>query len=149
MNKSLAANSLILEENRRVSSAKAQGDIQIDNLCHTENRNLPIKFRDIEAPHRSRNKYKDDAATSVDDSDYAEHPLSESYTNIDCALLTSHSRSQVTVLNDALPIDTSELTCPPSPPMTLPAVPPSPYNPLLTPSFRHSSPRRPSEQPWR
>ena len=34
-------------------------------------------------------------------------------------------------------------------PINLPLIPPSPYNPLLTPSFRHSSPRRPSEQPWR
>lgn len=30
-----------------------------------------------------------------------------------------------------------------------PVIPPSPYNPLLTPSFRHSPPRLPSDQPWR
>ncbi|KAH7931098.1 hypothetical protein BV22DRAFT_1190830 [Leucogyrophana mollusca] len=29
------------------------------------------------------------------------------------------------------------------------AVPMSPYDPLLTPSFRHSPPRLPSDQPWR
>lgn len=28
-------------------------------------------------------------------------------------------------------------------------IPESPYNPLLTPSFRHSPPRLPSDQPWR
>ena len=35
----------------------------------------------------------------------------------------------------------------PSPP--LPVIPISPYNPLTTPSFRHSPPRLPSDQPWR
>lgn len=37
-------------------------------------------------------------------------------------------------------------------PTTIPSgtiIPPSPYNPLLTPSFRHSPPRLPSDQPWR
>lgn len=36
-----------------------------------------------------------------------------------------------------------------SPAPMLPVVPPSPYDPLLTPSFRHSPPRLPSDQPWR
>lgn len=36
---------------------------------------------------------------------------------------------------------------PPSPPV--PVIPISPYNPLTTPSFRHSPPRLPSDQPWR
>lgn len=35
----------------------------------------------------------------------------------------------------------------PSPPR--PVIPISPYNPLTTPSFRHSPPRLPSDQPWR
>ncbi|EGO30285.1 hypothetical protein SERLADRAFT_431789 [Serpula lacrymans var. lacrymans S7.9] len=30
-----------------------------------------------------------------------------------------------------------------------PTIPPSPYNPLRTPSFRHSAPQLPSDQPWR
>lgn len=38
---------------------------------------------------------------------------------------------------------------PPTPPPAAPLVPPSPYDPLLTPSFRHSPPRLPSDQPWR
>lgn len=38
---------------------------------------------------------------------------------------------------------------PPTPPSSVPLVPPSPYDPLLTPSFRHSPPRLPSDQPWR
>ncbi|KAJ6604753.1 hypothetical protein DFH09DRAFT_321034 [Mycena vulgaris] len=39
---------------------------------------------------------------------------------------------------------------PPASPTSNRAIPPaSPYNPLLTPSFRHSPPRLPSDQPWR
>lgn len=37
----------------------------------------------------------------------------------------------------------------PSPKAPQPIIPPSPYNPLLTPSFRHNPPRLPSDQPWR
>jgi len=37
-----------------------------------------------------------------------------------------------------------------TPPVILrPIIPESPYNPLQTPSFRHSPPRLPSDQPWR
>jgi hypothetical protein len=36
-----------------------------------------------------------------------------------------------------------------SPSHPLPVIPMSPYNPLTTPSFRHSPPRLPSDQPWR
>lgn len=37
----------------------------------------------------------------------------------------------------------------PSPKHHEAVIPASPYNPLLTPSFRHSPPRLPSDQPWR
>ena len=36
-----------------------------------------------------------------------------------------------------------------SPLPPVPVIPLSPYNPLITPSFRHSPPRLPSDQPWR
>ncbi|KAL0951057.1 hypothetical protein HGRIS_007796 [Hohenbuehelia grisea] len=36
-----------------------------------------------------------------------------------------------------------------SPPPMHPIIPASPYNPLQTPSFKHSPPRLPSDQPWR
>ncbi|KAF8898635.1 hypothetical protein BD779DRAFT_1431694 [Infundibulicybe gibba] len=36
-----------------------------------------------------------------------------------------------------------------SPASMPPPIPPSPYDPLLTPSFRHAPPRLPSDQPWR
>ncbi|KAF7784401.1 hypothetical protein Agabi119p4_566 [Agaricus bisporus var. burnettii] len=38
---------------------------------------------------------------------------------------------------------------PPTPPSCVPLIPPSPYDPLLTPSFRHSPASLPSDQPWR
>jgi hypothetical protein len=41
------------------------------------------------------------------------------------------------------------LPCESSPSRPLPVIPMSPYNPLTTPSFRHSPPRLPSDQPWR
>ncbi|KAF7320447.1 hypothetical protein MKEN_00829600 [Mycena kentingensis (nom. inval.)] len=43
-----------------------------------------------------------------------------------------------------------DIALPSSPPPSVPVLPPpSPYDPLLTPSFRHSPPRLPSDQPWR
>ncbi|KAJ7110111.1 hypothetical protein C8R44DRAFT_272849 [Mycena epipterygia] len=40
--------------------------------------------------------------------------------------------------------------CPPASPASNRIIPPaSPYDPLLTPAFRHSPPRLPSDQPWR
>ncbi|KAF9015247.1 hypothetical protein BDQ17DRAFT_1268932 [Cyathus striatus] len=50
---------------------------------------------------------------------------------------------------DSTDADASDKTNPGSPTPIPPAVPPSPYDPLLTPSFRHSPPRLPSDQPWR
>lgn len=43
----------------------------------------------------------------------------------------------------------SDALAPKSPPFLPTVIPESPYNPLQTPSFRHSPPRLPSEQPWR
>ncbi|KXN89931.1 hypothetical protein AN958_04935 [Leucoagaricus sp. SymC.cos] len=57
--------------------------------------------------------------------------------------LTPHSSSDAGNIS----MESSD-TVPPTPP-SAPLVPPSPYNPLLTPSFRHSPPRLPSDQPWR
>ncbi len=58
--------------------------------------------------------------------------------------LTPHSSS------DNLNVSTgSSGGVPPTPPSSIPLIPPSPYDPLLTPSFRHSPPQLPSDQPWR
>lgn len=64
---------------------------------------------------------------------------------VECDSLVLHSPTQV---NNSPLIGSSVIRRSASP-INLPLIPPSPYNPLLTPSFRHSSPRRPSEQPWR
>ncbi|KAJ7786426.1 hypothetical protein B0H16DRAFT_1446177 [Mycena metata] len=48
------------------------------------------------------------------------------------------------------PPTASAPTAPPASPASRRVIPPaSPYDPLLTPSFRHSPPRLPSDQPWR
>lgn len=65
------------------------------------------------------------------------HPLSRSYLPPLSPPLTPQP---------SLPSDPAINT---SPQLALPVVPPSPYDPLLTPSFRHSPPRLPSDQPWR
>ncbi|KAJ7235912.1 hypothetical protein B0H12DRAFT_1141090 [Mycena haematopus] len=70
----------------------------------------------------------------------------------------SHSHETILNLDDAaVPAvhptpkgDSSSFDVPASPISTARVVPPaSPYDPLLTPSFRHSPPRLPSDQPWR
>lgn len=65
-----------------------------------------------------------------------------------------HSRTSPTPPPDSPQSDGPELTLgsapqalPPTP--ERPVIPESPYNPLVTPSFRHSPPRLPSDQPWR
>lgn len=47
---------------------------------------------------------------------------------------------------EAIPVSERTTSSPPSAPIALPM---SPYDPTLTPSFRHSPPRLPSDQPWR
>ncbi|KAJ3570258.1 hypothetical protein NP233_g4530 [Leucocoprinus birnbaumii] len=58
--------------------------------------------------------------------------------------LTPHSSSDAGNLSTE-----SSAGAPPTPPPSNPLVPPSPYDPLLTPSFRHSPPQLPSDHPWR
>ena len=70
---------------------------------------------------------------------------------LDLPLFQSHLRDSPT--SPISPRSLSpEITAPcheasPLPPV--PVIPLSPYNPLTTPSFRHSPPRLPSDQPWR
>ncbi|KAM6498204.1 hypothetical protein JOM56_006152 [Amanita muscaria] len=140
------------KENRNLSS-KYQGDthenlVNLDVGPQAQNRNVShkSKFRTMdESARRFRSKGIDDNLPTVDDNG---HTLTLFYASPGCSPFMPHSPIQDTV-SDTLPIDTSELMYPASPPITLPVIPPSPYDPLLTPSFRHSSPRRPSEQPWR
>ncbi|THH09345.1 hypothetical protein EW146_g8709 [Bondarzewia mesenterica] len=69
-------------------------------------------------------------------------------------LSKSSSRASPTPPPDSPQSDGPELALvsapedlPPTP--ARPTIPQSPYNPLVTPSFRHSPPRLPSDQPWR
>ncbi|TFY83520.1 hypothetical protein EWM64_g502 [Hericium alpestre] len=68
-------------------------------------------------------------------------------------LSKSSSRASPTPPPDSPQSDAPELTpmisdeAPPTP--VRPLIPASPYNPLATPSFRHSPARLPSDQPWR
>lgn len=71
------------------------------------------------------------------------HPLSQSHLPPPSPPLTPQS----SISSD--PSLKNDLHIPISPSQTLPTIPPSPYDPLLTPSFRHSPPRLPSDQPWR
>ncbi|KAH9486836.1 hypothetical protein JR316_0000901 [Psilocybe cubensis] len=61
--------------------------------------------------------------------------------------LTPHPDTSSDPLNVAHP--SSDALVPNSPTFIPTRIPESPYNPLQTPSFRHSPPRLPSEQPWR
>ncbi|KAG6842574.1 hypothetical protein C0991_000100 [Blastosporella zonata] len=70
------------------------------------------------------------------------HPLSRSHLPPPSPPLTPQSSDPANVVPESDSVATSS-------PAPLPTVPPSPYDPLLTPSFRHSPPPLPSEQPWR
>ncbi|KAG6889196.1 hypothetical protein C0995_002911 [Termitomyces sp. Mi166 len=70
------------------------------------------------------------------------HPLSRSHLPPPSPPLTPQSSDPANVVSESDPVVTSS-------PTLIPTVPPSPYDPLLTPAFRHSPPRLPSEQPWR
>ncbi|KNZ78852.1 hypothetical protein J132_09595 [Termitomyces sp. J132] len=70
------------------------------------------------------------------------HPLSRSHLPPPSPPLTPQSSDPANIVTESDPIVNSS----PTPILT---VPPSPYDPLLTPAFRHSPPRLPSEQPWR
>lgn len=70
------------------------------------------------------------------------HPLSRSHLPPPSPPLTPHTPDPTNNAVESDPIVISS----PTPILT---VPPSPYDPLLTPAFRHSPPRLPSEQPWR
>ncbi|KAF8078519.1 hypothetical protein FPV67DRAFT_59047 [Lyophyllum atratum] len=81
--------------------------------------------------------------SQVDGKGIKHHPLSRSHVPPPSPPLTPHSSDPANVS-----LESDSIIATSSPP-TLPTVPPSPYDPLLTPSFRHSPPRLPSDQPWR
>ncbi|KAF8640420.1 hypothetical protein AX17_000086 [Amanita inopinata Kibby_2008] len=166
------ANQLNSEENRQMSSTKILGDahetvVNLDVALQAGNRNTShrSRFRSLPATEqasrrreRDRSKIKEDAAASPctdfddsvldEDGQAVQDLLAQSHSSSHSPPLTPDSSCQISATAD-IPPDTSDLTQLSSPLISLPVIPPSPYDPLLTPSFRHSSPRRPSEQPWR
>lgn len=64
-------------------------------------------------------------------------------------LPTSPLTPHLSLSSDSTVISHASSDAPSSPTSAFAAIPPSPYNPLLTPSFRHSPPGLPSDQPWR
>ncbi|EIN14195.1 hypothetical protein PUNSTDRAFT_140541 [Punctularia strigosozonata HHB-11173 SS5] len=99
-----------------------------------------------------------------------EFPNMMSYVDGQC-VEHAHPLSQSTVASNTPPLTPQELESPQAFSLSLPSlseaqvtstpvagtsttplrvtVPASPYNPMLTPAFRHSPPRLPSDQPWR
>ncbi|KAG6832434.1 hypothetical protein H0H92_001480 [Tricholoma furcatifolium] len=90
------------------------------------------------APKIAQNEF---ISAQIDEKD-SHHPLSQSYLPPPSPPLTPLPSDPTNVTSESDQVSTSS-------PIPVPTVPPSPYDPLLTPSFRHSPPRLPSEQPWR
>ncbi|KAG6845760.1 hypothetical protein H0H87_003814 [Tephrocybe sp. NHM501043] len=147
----------IAEENRHLAS-KVQVE-PIDSLVTldvepqtTESRNTShkSKFRsllpaaDLKRVKSAKELNRAPSAPKIpqDDPKGSHHPLSRSHLPPPSPPLTPQSSDPANVVPESDPVCTSS-------PAPLPTVPPSPYDPLLTPSFRHSPPRLPSEQPWR
>ncbi|KAG5648074.1 hypothetical protein DXG03_007109 [Asterophora parasitica] len=146
------------KENRQLSSKNQL--VSHDSLVHLEvapqtefrTASHKSKFRSLlpvaEDPKRTRSSKDGEQPPSPktsqgeSSSQGSHHPLSRSHVPPSPPLTPQSSDpANVSLESDSI-VATS------SPPQ-LPTVPPSPYDPLLTPSFRHSPPRLPSDQPWR
>jgi hypothetical protein len=94
---------------------------------------------------------QNDLAAQPEDRRARQHPLARSHVAPISPPLTPGSSASSDLANTTTTTTASDSApqLPASPPPILPVVPPSPYDPLLTPSFRHSPPRLPSDQPWR
>lgn len=157
------------EENKQVASKPHHESldnfisIDVDPQSEFRNTSHKSKFRSLlpaeEANQRSSSsKSTDDTLpptpkipqdgfpATLEDNKHRNHPLSKSHVPPISPPLTPQSSMSSDPANTSMESDSLAATSPPS---TLPVVPPSPYDPLLTPSFRHSPPRLPSDQPWR
>lgn len=163
----------LIEENKQVQSKPRHEPhdslVSMSVAPHTEPRNIShkSKFRSLlpvpppEEHKQRRNSIRDDcdpplSSASIgpeddspvlvmDDRSARNHPLSRSHIPPLSPPLTPQALSS----SDNPPMESGSSILSTSPAPMLPAVPPSPYDPLLTPSFRHSPPRLPSDQPWR
>ncbi|KAG5652172.1 hypothetical protein H0H81_006012 [Sphagnurus paluster] len=148
------------KENRQVSSRNNHHDSLVNlNLApQTEFRNVPYKskFRSVlpsaEQLPRSKSISIESRLSSIEPQEppssqeevkESHHAHSRSHVPPPSPPLTPHSSDPSNISSESDPI----IGASSSP--NLPTVPPSPYDPLLTPSFRHSPPRLPSDQPWR
>ncbi|KAJ6503429.1 hypothetical protein C8R47DRAFT_203336 [Mycena vitilis] len=96
---------------------------------------------DIERPRgRSSNKENKRTGKGTKKDGSLDGSLSVDDTAVPATTVSPQNESE-------LGINSTALLASPTSSRVLP--PPSPYDPLLTPSFRHSPPRLPSDQPWR
>ncbi|KAF5377606.1 hypothetical protein D9615_005315 [Tricholomella constricta] len=159
--------SALIEENRQLSNRNQlvshDSLVNLEVAPQTEIRNAShkAKFRSLlpaaEDLQRSKSTKDSDKvpappcpkaaqsvfSTSQEDGERPHKPLPRSHFPPPSPPLTPQSSDPANVS-----LESDSIVATSSPPQ-IPTVPPSPYDPLLTPSFRHSPPRLPSDQPWR
>lgn len=148
---------MILSEENRQSASKSREDSH-DTLVNLKFESSPDTQPQV-LPHKSKFRSSVAAAASEISADRREGSLK------DKGRMTPEfkpSMRQVSAGPSASPPLTPQASSdignvsiessggvPPTPPSCVPLIPPSPYDPLLTPSFRHSPASLPSDQPWR
>ena len=155
------------EENRQHVSSKNRGENH-DNLISmvvapqtdSENKSHKSRFRSIKGVGVSRNLRERGRKESSETLDDPSTPSlltkdlpkpgeynKESDTPPPFSPMTPHPSTSSDPPN--ILSETEELFGTSPVPVPFPVVPGTPYDPLQTPSFRHSPPRLPSDQPWR
>jgi hypothetical protein len=112
-----------------------------EETCRRERRN------DFPVPSAPLTAQKEFSMSLEDDNMARPHPLSQSSLPPLSPPLTPQSPHSSDAANSSFQSSDGLLAT--SPALARSVIPPSPYNPLLTPTFRHSPPRLPSDQPWR
>ena len=117
-----------------------------DQLNNNKSKPRPFFVPDSTVQNRDQDDQEESIATTsaplVERPDSPQLTPSSSKSSTDAAL--EASVSEATSLDN--PMSDRMTSSPRTAPTTLPM---SPYDPTLTPSFRHSPPRLPSDQPWR
>lgn len=152
----LTFNAITGDQHRSTVSDKENlsGDLRRVNKTSTDQlNNHKTKPRAFLIPSDSapQNRDRDDQEESVA---APSAPLAEQPDSPELAPSPSSNPSTDAALDasvpDAISSNNPESDRMSSSPLTAPAtLPMSPYDPTLTPSFRHSPPRLPSDQPWR
>jgi hypothetical protein len=150
-------NNIATEENRQVAPAKCHNESSVKVINMNVAQHNPEEFRTLPAEQvqqacglrtRTERTNKSDSSPAqkqisgpIDDS------LSQPYPSIQSLLspiVPLHSDASDGAWSPSKGLDSTDPLI-----LTHHIIPQSPYDPLLTPSFRHSSPRLPSDQPWR